>query len=76
MKTMTLATFSDNVKAHMLQDMLHNEGIESFLRGETLNQVLSCLHGFEVHVVVFEKDADRALSVLKDSFPEACGTPL
>lgn len=76
MKTVTLATFSDNVKAHMLQDILHDEGIESFLRGETLNQVLSYLHGFEIQVVIFEKDADRALTILKESFPEACDTPL
>ena len=29
MKTVRLTSFNDNVQAHMLQDILKNEGIES-----------------------------------------------
>lgn len=71
MKTVILTFFADNVKAHMLQDILHNEGIECMLQGETLNQVLSYLHGFEIQVLVLEKDFERAKQILKESFPEA-----
>ena len=68
MKTVILTYFADNVKAHMLQDILHNEGM---LQGETINQVLSYLHGFEIQVLVWEKDIEQAKLILKESFPEA-----
>ena len=71
MKTVILTYFADNVKAHMLQDILHNEGIECMLQGETINQVLSYLHGFEIQVLVWEKDIEQAKLILKESFPDA-----
>ena len=43
MKTVTLTTCKDNVQAHMLQDILKNEGIESIVHSELTNQVLSPL---------------------------------
>ena len=53
-----------------LQDILKNEGIESMLQGELTNQVMSHLRGFDTDVLVFEKDLDRARTILKEAFPE------
>lgn len=41
MKTVILTTFYNNVQAHMLQDLLRNEGIESMLQGELSAQVIA-----------------------------------
>ena len=70
MKTVTLTSFRDNVQAHMLQDILKNEGIESMLQGELTNQVMSPLANLGIQVLVFEDDLERAKAILKESFPE------
>ena len=71
METVILTTFYNNVQAHMLQDLLKNEGIESMLQGELSAQVIaSYIPGLGIQVLVFEKDYERALEVLKTSFPE------
>ena len=70
MKTVRLTSFNDNMQAHMLQDILKNEGIESMLQGELTNQVMSHLRGFDTDVLIFEKDLDRARTILKEAFPE------
>ena len=70
MKTVTLTSFRDNVQAHMLQDILKNEGIESMLQGELANQVMSPLYNLQVQVLVFEDDLKRAQAILKEAFPE------
>ena len=70
MKTVTLTSFRDNVQAHMLQDILKNEGIESMLQGELANQVMSPLYNLHVQVLVFEDDLERAEAILKEAFPE------
>lgn len=70
MKTVRLTSFNDNMQAHMLQDILKNEGIESMLQGELTNQVMSHLRGFDTDVLVFEKDLDHARTILKEAFPE------
>ena len=65
MKTVILTTFYNNVQAHMLQDLLRNEGIES------MPQVIaSYIPGLGIQVLVFEKDYERAREILKTSFPE------
>ena len=69
MKTVTLAPFNDNVQAHILQELLQNEGIESMLQGELTNQVMSYLHSFDIRILVFEKDMERAQAILKEAFP-------
>lgn len=57
MKTVILTTFYNNVQAHMLQDLLRNEGIESMLQGELSAQVIaSYIPGLGIQVLVFEKD--------------------
>lgn len=69
MKTVRLTSFQDNVQAHMLQDILHNEGIESMLQGELSNQVMSYIRNIDVDVLVFENDLERAQTILKEAFP-------
>ena len=70
MKTVRLTSFQDNVQAHMLQDILKDQGIESMLQGELTNQVMTALRGFDIDVLVFEKDLERAQAILKETFPE------
>ena len=70
MKTVILTSFADSVQAHMLQDILKDQGIESITQGELTNQVMTSLRGFEVDVLVFEKDLERAQAILKEAFPE------
>ena len=70
MKTVRLTSFQDNVQAHMLQDILKDQGIESMLQGELTNQVMTALRGFDIDVLVFEKDLARAQAILKEAFPE------
>ena len=70
MKTVILTSFKSDVRAHMLQDLLKNEGIESMLQGEYTAQVLAYIPGMEIKVLVFEKDYARAFEILKASFPE------
>ena len=70
MKTVRLTSFQDNVQAHMLQDILKDEGIESMLQGEHANQVMSYIRGIDIDILVFEKDLARAQAILKEAFPE------
>ena len=70
MKTVRLASFNDNVQAHMLQDILKDKGIESMLQGEHANQVMSYIRGIDIDILVFEKDLARAQAILKEAFPE------
>ena len=70
MKTVILTSFIDNVQAHMLQDILKDEGIESMLQGELTNQVLSYMHNINIQVLVFENDLERATAILKEAFPD------
>ena len=70
MKTVRLTSFQDHVQAHMLQDILKDQGIESMLQGELTNQVMTALRGFDIDVLVFEKDLERAQAILKEAFPE------
>ena len=70
MRTVRLASFNNNVQAHMLQDILKDEGIESMLQGEYANQVMSYIRGIGIDILVFEKDLARAQAILKEAFPE------
>ena len=70
MKTVRLTSFQDHVQAHMLQDILKDQGIESMLQGELTNQVMSYIRGIDIDILVFEKDLARAQAILKEAFPE------
>ena len=54
MKTVILTTFTNNVQAHMMQDILKNAEIDSMLSGEMTNQVLSPLANIGIQLLVFE----------------------
>lgn len=69
MKTVILTTFANSIEAHMLQDLLKNEGIESIIQGEYTNEVMGALRGFGVQVLVFEDDLEPARVILKEAFP-------
>ena len=69
MKTVILTTFSNNIEAHMLLDLLMNEGIEAMLQGELSNQVMGPIRGIGVQILVFEDDLDHAKAILKEAFP-------
>lgn len=71
MKTVTLTSFTNNVQAHMMQDILKDEGITSMLQGEMTNQVLSPLANLGIQILVFEDDLERAKEILRQAFPEA-----
>lgn len=71
MKTVILTSFTNNVQAHMMQDILKDEGITSMLQGEMTNQVLSPLANLGIQVLVFEDDLERAKEILAKAFPDA-----
>ena len=64
MMTVTLTTFAKYIEAHMLKDLLKNEGIESMLQDETTNQVLSPILNIGIQVLVFDKDLPKAQHIL------------
>lgn len=70
MKTITLAILDNSFQANILQGVLSNEGIESFLRNEILSSVFSNISGFQVEIEVFEKDYEKAMEILKRGFPD------
>lgn len=69
MKTVILTTFTNNVQAHMMQDILKDAGIDSMLSGEITNQVLSPLVNLGIQVMVFEDKLEQAKELLKTAFP-------
>ena len=69
MKTVILTTFTNNVQAHMMQDILKDAGIDSMLSGEMTNQVLSPLANLGIQVMVFEDKLEQAKELLKTAFP-------
>ena len=70
MKTVILTTFTNNVQAHMMQDILKDAGIDSMLSGEMTHQVLSPLANLGIQVLVFEDKLEQAKELLKTTFPE------
>lgn len=70
MKTVLLSIFDNSFQASLLQGVLNNEGIESFLKNEILSSVLGNISGFKVQIFVYEQDFERAWNLLKEGFPE------
>ena len=70
MKTVILTTFTNNVQAHMMQDILKDAVIDSMLSGEMINQVLSPLANLGIQLLVFEDKLEQAKELLKNAFPE------
>lgn len=69
MKTITLSTVDNAFQANLLQEALRNEGIESYLKNETIASVLPTT-GFLMEVQVYENDYEKAKEILKKGFPE------
>lgn len=70
METVYLATLNDGFPAALLQDLLRNDGIESFLKNEIVSSVLP---GIQREIYVMEKDYEKAKGILKEAFPELIG---
>jgi len=69
MKTIVLATLPSSFQAYILKDILHNEGIVSFMKNETISSVYN-MPGFQIEVLVFEKDYEKALDIYEKGFPQ------
>lgn len=69
MKTVLLATLDNSFQANILQNVLENEGIESFTKNEVLSSVFGNISGFQMEVLVYEKDYEKAVEILKKGFP-------
>lgn len=70
METVLLSTANNSVQANLLQSVLRNEGIESFLKNEHLSTVFGNIPGFQIEIHVLESDYERAKEILKNGFPE------
>jgi hypothetical protein len=60
----TVYTLSDPVKAEIIKNALHAEGIRCFLEGEGQAGIAG-VTGFEIQVQVPAEDGDRATRVIK-----------
>jgi hypothetical protein len=60
----TVYTLSDPVKAEIIKNALHAEGIRCFLDGEGQAGIAG-VTGFEIQVRVPAEDADRATRLIK-----------
>lgn len=70
MKTKLLATARNNIQASILQDVLENEGIESYLKNGVISTIYAGLDAFDPEVYVNVEDYDKAYEILKEGFPE------
>lgn len=70
MKTILLATLDNRFQANVLQGALKNEGIESFTKNEVLSSVFGNISGFQMEILVFEKDYEKAMEIFKKGFPQ------
>ncbi len=64
-KIVVYKSFSDDVSAHMVMDILKENGIECFLSGENLNYTGMPLPIAGVDLNLFEKDIPKANEILK-----------
>jgi len=69
MKTVLLTTVINSFRAYLLQDILNQEGILSFLRNETISSVYN-IPGMEMEVMVFEDDYERAREIYEKGFQD------
>ncbi|MBQ7824145.1 MAG: DUF2007 domain-containing protein [Bacteroidaceae bacterium] len=65
-KIVVYKSFSDDVAAHMVMDILQENGIECFLSGENLNYTGMPLPIAGINLHLFEKDIPRATEILKE----------
>ncbi len=65
-KIVVFKSFSDDVAAHMVMDILKENGIDCFLTGENLNYTGMPLPIAGVDLNLFERDIPRANEILKE----------
>ena len=70
MKTVHLATLPNGFQAYLLKDLLSQEGIVSFMKNETISSVYN-IPGFEIEVLVFEEDYEKAKEIYERGFPDS-----
>lgn len=63
-ETITLATYSTLAEAYIIKGMLESHGISTIVRNEN-NLYVPVFDG--VSIMVFEKDAEKALKLLKEN---------
>ena len=59
-----VAKYPDIYKAHIVQGLLENEGIECEIINENLPFLGMGVAGFDVRIVIREEDYDRAKEIL------------
>jgi hypothetical protein len=62
-----LATASNPAQAHIWQQVLQNEGIQSNVVGDYLDAGLGDIPGMRAELWVHRDDVDRALDILRNS---------
>ena len=65
-KIVVFKSFSDDVAAHMVMDILKENGIDCFLTGENLNYTGMPLPIAGIDLNLFERDIPRADEILKE----------
>jgi hypothetical protein len=70
MNTIILTTLCDSFQAHILKDVLLNEGIVSFTKNETMSSIYSNINAFQIELSVFEKDYEKAKDIFEKGFPQ------
>lgn len=70
MDTTILVTLDNYLQAKILQDALSNEGIESFTKNEILSPMFGNISGFQIEVIVFKKDYEKAMEIFREGFPD------
>lgn len=70
MKVVHLITMPNIQQRYLLKDLLENEGIEVVLNNEATATMLNAL-GVNIDIEVLEKDYEKALQILKESFPDS-----
>lgn len=70
MKVVHLITMPNIQQGYLLKDLLENEGIEVVLNNEATATMLNAF-GVNIDIEVLEKDYEKALQILKESFPDS-----
>ena len=67
-KLITIYRCGTNVEAAILRDRLENEGIPCMLTNETISTIYPIGNSLlgEIQVLVFEKDSERALTIIEE----------
>ena len=69
MKTTKLTYCQDAIEAHRIHDVLGEQGIMSILQDENISSIIPC-PAFEIPILVYEEDLEKAKEILRDLFPE------